>query len=160
VQETGPNRFARQLFDGLPARYDRLAEVLSFGQNSRWRKSHGDRRGRRAWRPGASGSLGRSSLDPGSRVLDVATGPGGVALQLASRTAGTRITGVDVTPQMLHAAQANVARQPYGRPHKTWSWAGPRTCPSLTPPSRLSRLPTCCATWPTPPPRCESWCGW
>ena len=25
------NRFARQLFDGLPARYDRLAEVLSFG---------------------------------------------------------------------------------------------------------------------------------
>ena len=34
-----PNRFARQLFDGLPRRYDRLAEVLSFGQNSRWRRA-------------------------------------------------------------------------------------------------------------------------
>ena len=32
-----PNRFARDLFDGLPARYDRLAELLSFGQNGQWR---------------------------------------------------------------------------------------------------------------------------
>ncbi len=39
VQGTGPNRFARQLFDGLPARYDHLAEVLSFGQNGRWRRA-------------------------------------------------------------------------------------------------------------------------
>ena len=34
-----PNRFARQLFDGLPRRYDRLAEILSFGQNRRWRRA-------------------------------------------------------------------------------------------------------------------------
>lgn len=33
----GPNGFARELFDGLPDRYDRLAELLSFGQNGRWR---------------------------------------------------------------------------------------------------------------------------
>jgi Methylase involved in ubiquinone/menaquinone biosynthesis len=32
-----PNGFARDLFDGLPARYDRLAELLSFGQNGQWR---------------------------------------------------------------------------------------------------------------------------
>ena len=32
-----PNAFARDLFDGLPGRYDALAEVLSFGQNHRWR---------------------------------------------------------------------------------------------------------------------------
>ncbi len=31
------NRFTRDLFDGLPARYDRLAELLSFGQNGQWR---------------------------------------------------------------------------------------------------------------------------
>ena len=30
---SGPNRFARELFAPLPARYDRLAEVLSLGQN-------------------------------------------------------------------------------------------------------------------------------
>ena len=92
MQETGPNRFARQLFDGLPARYDRLAEVLSFGQNGRWRKAMVD----------------AVAVGTGGRVLDVATGPGGVALQLASRT-GARVTGVDVTPQMLQAARANVA---------------------------------------------------
>ena len=31
------NRFAQQLFTPLPHRYDRLAEVLSMGQNGRWR---------------------------------------------------------------------------------------------------------------------------
>ena len=31
------NRFAQQLFTPLPQRYDRLAELLSMGQNGRWR---------------------------------------------------------------------------------------------------------------------------
>jgi len=97
VQATGPNRFARQLFDGLPPRYDRLAEVLSFGQNGRWRKA----------------MVGAVAGRPASRVLDVATGPGGVALQLALRT-GARVTALDVTPKMLNAAQANMARSPGG----------------------------------------------
>ena len=34
-----PNRFAQRLFTPLPARYDRLAEVLSMGQNGRWRRA-------------------------------------------------------------------------------------------------------------------------
>jgi len=43
---TGPsaasaeNAFAADLFSGLPKRYDRLAEILSFGQNGRWRNAH------------------------------------------------------------------------------------------------------------------------
>ena len=40
---TDPNRFTQALFDGLPRRYDRLAEVLSFGQNRRWRRAMVDR---------------------------------------------------------------------------------------------------------------------
>jgi len=36
---SGPNRFARDLFGPLPTRYDRLAEILSFGQNGRWRSA-------------------------------------------------------------------------------------------------------------------------
>lgn len=87
------NRFARQLFDGLPARYDRLAEVLSFGQNRRWRKAMVD---------------AVVNCSPTS-VLDVATGPAGVALEIAART-GAQVTGVDLTPQMLRAGAANVAR--------------------------------------------------
>lgn len=91
-----PNQFARRLFAGLPGRYDRLAEILSMGQNGRWRRAMVD--------PVVAAA-------PGS-VLDVATGPAGVALQLAARTAA-RVTGVDLSPDMLGQGAANVARSPY-----------------------------------------------
>jgi demethylmenaquinone methyltransferase / 2-methoxy-6-polyprenyl-1,4-benzoquinol methylase len=91
-----PQRFARQLFDGLPPRYDRLAEVLSMGQNRRWRRAMVD----------------QVVASSPSSVLDVATGPAGVALQLAGLTAAT-ITGVDLTPEMLRAGAGNVSRSPY-----------------------------------------------
>ena len=90
-----PNRFAQQLFHGLPARYDRLAEVLSFGQNGRWRRAMVD---------AVADSSPRS-------VLDVATGPAGVALQIAARTSA-RVTGVDITAEMLRTGAANVAGSP------------------------------------------------
>jgi demethylmenaquinone methyltransferase/2-methoxy-6-polyprenyl-1,4-benzoquinol methylase len=86
-----PNRRARELFDGLPSRYDRLAEVLSLGQNRRWRRAAVDV---------------VAAAAPGT-VLDVATGPAGVALQLAERT-DARIVGLDLTPEMLAAATRNV----------------------------------------------------
>jgi demethylmenaquinone methyltransferase/2-methoxy-6-polyprenyl-1,4-benzoquinol methylase len=86
-----PTRFAQRLFQGLPPRYDLLAEVLSFGQNRRWRRAMVD--------PVAAG-------DPGT-VLDVATGTAGVALQLARRTTA-RVTGIDVTEAMLRRGQAAV----------------------------------------------------
>jgi demethylmenaquinone methyltransferase / 2-methoxy-6-polyprenyl-1,4-benzoquinol methylase len=93
-----PNRFARQLFDGLPPRYDRLAEVLSMGQNRRWRRA------------------AVSAIVPSapSSVLDVATGPAGVALQLAERT-DAQVTGVDLTEQMLRRGSTNVAERGAGR---------------------------------------------
>ena len=37
------NRFAQRLFTPLPSRYDRLAEILSMGQNGRWRRAMVDR---------------------------------------------------------------------------------------------------------------------
>ena len=42
-------------------------------------------------------------------ILDVATGPAGVALQLASRT-GAQVVGVDLTEAMIRQGKANVAR--------------------------------------------------
>jgi demethylmenaquinone methyltransferase / 2-methoxy-6-polyprenyl-1,4-benzoquinol methylase len=87
-----PNAFARDLFDGLPARYDALEELLSFGQNRRWRRAMVD-----------AVASGRPRT-----VLDVATGTAGVALMLAERT-DADITGVDLTEQMLRRGQARVA---------------------------------------------------
>ena len=91
------NSFAKQLFAPLPARYDRLAEILSFGQNARWRKAMVDRI---VQAPGA-GSADRV-------VLDVAAGTAGVSLQLAART-GARIVGLDLTEEMLRRGAQNVA---------------------------------------------------
>jgi demethylmenaquinone methyltransferase / 2-methoxy-6-polyprenyl-1,4-benzoquinol methylase len=86
------NRFARALFSGLPGRYDRLAELLSMGQNGRWRREMVD----------------HVVKDSPAWVLDVASGTAGVALQLARRS-GARVVGVDLTPAMLRQGADNVA---------------------------------------------------
>lgn len=89
-----PTRFAQQLFQGLPRRYDLLAEALSFGQNRRWRRAMVD-----------------SVVDGGpTTVLDVATGTAGVAVQLARRT-GARVTGIDITEAMLRRGRAAVRQK-------------------------------------------------
>jgi demethylmenaquinone methyltransferase / 2-methoxy-6-polyprenyl-1,4-benzoquinol methylase len=92
---TEPNAFARELFKGLPARYDLLAEVLSFGQNQRWRGAMVD----------AVLTMNGSS----GRVLDVATGTAGVSLMLTDRSNVTT-TGIDISMDMLRRGQSRVAR--------------------------------------------------
>jgi len=99
----GPNRFARDLFAPLPARYDRLAELLSFGQNGQWRAAM---TGRICGDDGASGAHGFVPAD--GVILDVASGTAGVALQLAERSRA-RVVGVDLTEQMLRQGQRRVA---------------------------------------------------
>ncbi len=86
------NRFAQHLFTPLPARYDRLAEILSMGQNGRWRRAMVD----------------RIVPSGGKLVLDVASGTAGVALQIARRTPA-RVVGIDLTEQMLRQGGRNVA---------------------------------------------------
>jgi demethylmenaquinone methyltransferase/2-methoxy-6-polyprenyl-1,4-benzoquinol methylase len=85
------NRFAQHLFAPLPQRYDRLAELLSFGQNGRWRRA----------------MISRIEPAAGQTVLDVASGTAGVALGLARP--GATVVGVDLTEQMLRQGQRNVA---------------------------------------------------
>jgi len=86
------NRFAQHLFAPLPQRYDQLAEILSFGQNGRWRRA----------------MISRIAPAPGQAVLDVASGTAGVALQIVART-GASVVGLDLTEQMLRQGQRNVA---------------------------------------------------
>jgi demethylmenaquinone methyltransferase/2-methoxy-6-polyprenyl-1,4-benzoquinol methylase len=91
VRPSDPNRFARSLFSGLPTRYDRLAEVLSFGQNGRWRRA----------------AVGEATVDNPNRIGDIATGTAGVALQLVARSTA-HVVGVDLTEAMLRQGAANV----------------------------------------------------
>ena len=85
------NEFAVKLFRRLPQRYDLLAEVLSFGQNGRWRAE-----------------LVKHVVagDP-ERVLDVATGTAGVAIALARRS-HAHVTGADVSEDMLEIGRRRV----------------------------------------------------
>lgn len=90
-------RHARTLFAGLAERYDVLAEVLSFGQNRRWRRF----------------LVSRVPARPFDVVLDVATGTAGVATQLVRRR-GCRVIGIDPSAQMLAGARRGLARSPAG----------------------------------------------
>ncbi len=85
-------RHALELFAGLSTHYDRMGALLSFGQDPRWRRALVD------------------EIDPGprERVLDVATGTGLVAFQLARRC-GCEVIGLDQSEEMLKGARARLA---------------------------------------------------
>jgi demethylmenaquinone methyltransferase/2-methoxy-6-polyprenyl-1,4-benzoquinol methylase len=88
-----PNDFARSLFAPLPNRYNVLAQVLSFGQDRRWRIAMVDHV------VGVKPQL----------VLDVACGPCAVTKRIAKKTSA-RIIGADLSEDMLRAGQENVRR--------------------------------------------------
>jgi demethylmenaquinone methyltransferase / 2-methoxy-6-polyprenyl-1,4-benzoquinol methylase len=93
------NRFARDLFAPLPARYDRLAELLSFSQNEAWRAFMVSRV------PPSAGA-----------ILDVAAGTAGVTLALARRAPSARLVGIDLTPSMLQVGRQRVRAAGAGAP--------------------------------------------
>jgi len=76
-------RHARRLFAGIAPEYDRMGSVLSFGQEPRWRRF----------------LVSKVNAIPGSWVLDVATGTGLVARELARKN--VRVVGLDQSPDMV-----------------------------------------------------------
>ena len=86
------NAQARRLFAPLGETYDRYSRLLSLGQDPRWRRF----------------LVSRLHLRAQDRVLDVATGTGAVAIELARRT-GCRVVGLDQSPEMLAEGRERVA---------------------------------------------------
>jgi demethylmenaquinone methyltransferase/2-methoxy-6-polyprenyl-1,4-benzoquinol methylase len=85
---------AVEIFRGLPAHYDRVGALMSFGQDPRWRHALVD----------------AIAPTPGMRILDVATGTGMVAFALAAR--GATVVGLDQSEAMLSGARARLERTP------------------------------------------------
>jgi len=81
-------RYFRTLFATIAARYDLITVLLSFGMDRRWKRRVVD----------------LSGVTPGARALDLATGTGDLAFQLARRSA--RVIGLDITPAMVAIADA------------------------------------------------------
>ncbi len=87
----------RAMFDRIAGVYDRMNAVMTAGLHHHWRAARG-RSGRR--------------LGPGARVLDVATGTGDLALELARRVApGGVVVGADFSEAMLELARAKAGRR-------------------------------------------------
>jgi demethylmenaquinone methyltransferase / 2-methoxy-6-polyprenyl-1,4-benzoquinol methylase len=86
-------RQARRLFAGIAPEYDRMGSVLSFGQDPRWRRF----------------LVSKVNAIPGSWVLDVATGTGLVARELASKN--VRVVGLDQSPAMVARGVEAVRRR-------------------------------------------------
>jgi demethylmenaquinone methyltransferase / 2-methoxy-6-polyprenyl-1,4-benzoquinol methylase len=86
----------RSMFDRIAGGYDLMNQAMTAGLHHRWRARAAD----------------LAEIGPGSRVLDVATGTGDLAIELASR--GAEVIGGDFSERMLERARAKVADWPGG----------------------------------------------
>jgi demethylmenaquinone methyltransferase / 2-methoxy-6-polyprenyl-1,4-benzoquinol methylase len=84
----------RRIFNRVVPVYDLLNHVLSLGQDLHWRHC----------------TALAMRLQPGDRVLDVATGTGDLALAVAALPARPLVVGLDLVPAMLGPAIRKVAR--------------------------------------------------
>ncbi len=83
------------MFDNIARRYDLLNRVMSFGVDRRWRKH-----------------TVRAMALPGDgacRVLDVATGTGDLAIDVARVHPGAEIVGVDPSRKMIEVGRGKLA---------------------------------------------------
>jgi demethylmenaquinone methyltransferase/2-methoxy-6-polyprenyl-1,4-benzoquinol methylase len=91
-------RGVRDMFESIAPRYDFLNRVLSLGIDRRWR----------------SFAVGQLRIPDGGKVLDMATGTGDVALEIAARTpASVRIVGEDFTRGMLTIGKEKIEVSPF-----------------------------------------------
>ncbi|MBR3702458.1 MAG: bifunctional demethylmenaquinone methyltransferase/2-methoxy-6-polyprenyl-1,4-benzoquinol methylase UbiE [Alistipes sp.] len=85
----------REMFDNIAPTYDRLNHILSLSIDKIWRR----RVVRKVRR-----------MKP-QRVMDLATGTGDLAIQMAKRMPKARIMGVDLSEKMLAVAAEKVRRK-------------------------------------------------
>ena len=83
-----------RLFDKSAQHYDRINSVLSFGTGTRYRRQ----------------ALHRAGIAVGTRLLDVGTGCGCVAVACAVRLPEALVTATDVSQAALDVAQRNAER--------------------------------------------------
>jgi demethylmenaquinone methyltransferase/2-methoxy-6-polyprenyl-1,4-benzoquinol methylase len=85
---TLPDGQVRAMFDRIAGVYDAMNSVMTAGLHHRWRRR----------------AIDLAAVGPGSKVLDVATGTGDLAIEAASR--GAEVIGSDFSEGMLERARA------------------------------------------------------
>jgi demethylmenaquinone methyltransferase/2-methoxy-6-polyprenyl-1,4-benzoquinol methylase len=91
----------RAMFDRIARVYDLMNSLMTAGLHHRWRERAAD----------------LAALGPGGRALDVASGTGDLAVELARRVGSTgTVIGTDFSDAMLERARAKSSAV-------TWEWA-------------------------------------
>jgi demethylmenaquinone methyltransferase/2-methoxy-6-polyprenyl-1,4-benzoquinol methylase len=100
----------RAMFDRIAGVYDRMNSVMTAGLHHAWRRRAADLAG----------------VGPGDRALDVATGTGDLAIELARRVGPQgAVVGSDFSEAMLDRARVK-------DPAITWEWANAMELPYET----------------------------
>ena len=130
------------MFDRIAGLYDRMNSVMTAGLHHAWRRRAAD----------------LAQLAPGQRALDVATGTGDLAFELARRVGPSgEVVASDFSERMLELARA-----------KALAGAAPRCalraptrsrCPTPTTRSMPPRWASARGTSPIWPAACARWCG-
>jgi demethylmenaquinone methyltransferase / 2-methoxy-6-polyprenyl-1,4-benzoquinol methylase len=104
VSGTLPEGQVRSMFDRISGVYDLMNQVMTAGLHHQWRRRAAD----------------LAQAGPGAEILDVATGTGDLAIEMAGR--GATVVGSDFSEEMLARAREK-------RPAITWEWANAMELP-------------------------------
>lgn len=90
--ELGKKQQVTQMFDTISGNYDGLNRVISFGIDVKWRKK----------------VVKTIAACHPENALDIATGTGDLAIQMAEAMPQTQVTGLDISPGMLEVGKNKV----------------------------------------------------
>lgn len=80
----------RKIFSRIALRYDLLNRLMTAGQDVRWRKQ----------------AIQKLNLRKNSSIIDIGTGTGDIAIEVARSHPGVRIVACDFTPEMIAVAKS------------------------------------------------------
>ena len=83
------------MFDNIAPYYDFLNRFLSLGIDTIWRKK----------------MIAQMNQKKPQNILDVATGTADVAIEIAKRTEAKKVTGVDISAQMLEIGRKKIQKK-------------------------------------------------
>ena len=111
---TLPEGQVRAMFDRIAGLYDVMNSVMTAGLHHRWRARAAD----------------LAAVGPGDRALDVATGTGDLAIELARRVGpGGEVVGSDFSEGMLERARQKVAPAPDAWAPLRFEWGDAQALP-------------------------------
>lgn len=91
----GKTEQVREMFDNIAPAYDRLNRAMSFGLDKGWRRK----------------AVERVSAENPAHIVDIATGTGDFAISLARSIPKARITGLDLSENMVRIGREKIENE-------------------------------------------------